>query len=138
MNGWEFQPARDRDLHGIERHRSLQRERSLASSVYQFWWGTLRIIFRVWNRLRVSGEPPYQPTLRLIDHSSHLDAPLLASLLPAKWRDQGLAGRRQRHIFRETPDRRFRRLVSQRAPSVLIGTGARSEKCARPTASSDG
>ena len=52
MNGWEFQPARDRDLHGIERHRSLQREHGLAASVCRlFWWGALRITFRIWNRL---------------------------------------------------------------------------------------
>jgi 1-acyl-sn-glycerol-3-phosphate acyltransferase len=92
MNGWEFQPARDRDLHGIERHRSLQREHGLAASVARlFWWGTLRVTFRVWNRLRVTGRenlPPRPPFVLIANHTSHLDAPLLASLLPAKWRDQ--------------------------------------------------
>lgn len=92
MNGWEFQPARDRDLHGIERHRSLQREHGLAASVARlFWWGTLRVTFRVWHRLRVTGRenlPASPPFVLIANHTSHLDAPLLASLLPAKWRDQ--------------------------------------------------
>ena len=92
MNGWEFQPARDRDLHGIERHRSLQREHGLAASVCRlFWWGALRITFRIWNRLRVTGRenlPASPPFILIANHTSHLDAPLLASLLPAKWRDQ--------------------------------------------------
>ena len=92
MNGWEFQPARDRDLHGIERHRSLQREHGLGASVCRlFWWGSLRITFRIWNRLRVTGRenlPASPPFILIANHTSHLDAPLLASLLPAKWRDQ--------------------------------------------------
>lgn len=91
MNGWEFQPARDRDLHGIERHRSLQREHGLAESVCRlFWWGSLRVVFRVWNRLSVTGRenlPDSPPFILIANHSSHLDAPLLATLLAAKWRD---------------------------------------------------
>ena len=92
MNGWEFQPARDRDLHGIERHRSLKREHGLGESITRLiWWAGLRVIFRVWNRLRVTGRenlPASPPFILIANHTSHLDAPLLASLLPAKWRDQ--------------------------------------------------
>jgi len=92
MNGWEFQPARDKELHGIERHRSLQRENGLAASVTRLlWWATLRLIFRVWNRLKVNGRehlPKSPPFILVANHSSHLDAPLLASLLPARWRDR--------------------------------------------------
>lgn len=92
MNGWKFQPARDRDLHGIERHRSLRREHGLAASVARLaWWGVLRITFRAWNRLRVTGLenlPASPPFVLVANHTSHLDALLLASLLPAKWRDQ--------------------------------------------------
>lgn len=92
MNGWEFQPARDRDLHGIERHRSLKREHGLGESITRLiWWAGLWVIFRVWNRLRVTGRenlPASPPFILIANHTSHLDAPLLASLLPAKWRDQ--------------------------------------------------
>ncbi|MFK7850651.1 MAG: lysophospholipid acyltransferase family protein [Akkermansiaceae bacterium] len=92
MNGWEFEPARDKDLQGIERHRSLQREHGLAASVCRlFWWGSLRLIFRIWNRLDVSGRenlPNSPPFILVANHTSHLDAPLLASMLPPKWRDQ--------------------------------------------------
>lgn len=92
MNGWEFQPARDKDLQGMDRHRSLQRESGLAASVTRLlWWGLVRMVFRVWNRLSVEGRenlPASPPFLLVANHSSHLDAPLLASRLPAKWRDQ--------------------------------------------------
>lgn len=92
MNGWEFQPARDKDLQGIERHRSLEREAGLAASVTRLlWWALLRLIFRVWNRLGVTGRenlPKQAPFILVANHSSHLDAPLLASLLPAAWRDR--------------------------------------------------
>jgi 1-acyl-sn-glycerol-3-phosphate acyltransferase len=92
MKGWEFQPARDRDLHGIERHRSLQRENGLAASVCRLlWWAIIRVMFRIWNRLRVSGcgnLPGSPPFILVANHTSHLDAPLLGSLLPARWRDR--------------------------------------------------
>lgn len=92
MNGWEFQPARDKDLHGIERHRSLRREDGLGASLCRLaWWAALRAGFRVWNRLRVTGRenlPESPPFVLVANHTSHLDALLLASLLPAKWRDK--------------------------------------------------
>lgn len=91
MNGWEFQPARDRELRGIERHRSLVRENGLASSVARlFWWTILRAMLRVWHRPRVTGRenlPASPPFILISNHTSHLDTMLLASLLPTKWRD---------------------------------------------------
>lgn len=92
MKGWEFQPARDRDLKGIDRYRSLKRENGLGTSVVRlFWWSLLKIIFSTWNRLSVVGHehlPKTTPFILVANHCSHLDAPLLASILPAKWRDQ--------------------------------------------------
>ncbi|MDH4475528.1 MAG: lysophospholipid acyltransferase family protein [Verrucomicrobiaceae bacterium] len=92
MKGWEFQPARDLNLTGIERWRSLQREHGLFSSVARLvWWFLLRAAFYVWHRPVIIGREhlPLQPPFMLIaNHSSHLDALLLASLLPAKWRDK--------------------------------------------------
>jgi 1-acyl-sn-glycerol-3-phosphate acyltransferase len=92
MTDWKFHPARDLALHGIERHRSLQRENGLAaSSVRLFWWCALRLYFRIWHRLRVTGHenlPMKPPFILIANHGSHLDAPLLASLLPVGWRDR--------------------------------------------------
>jgi len=91
MNGWEFHPARDLDLHGIERHRSLLREHGLAASVVRlFWWCGLRIVFLIWHRLRVIGRenlPASPPFVLIANHTSHLDALVLASILPVGWRD---------------------------------------------------
>lgn len=91
MKGWDFQPARDLDLSGIERHRSLLREHGLAASVARLCWCSLiRVAFRIWNRPRVLGRSnlPLKPPFILIsNHTSHLDAVLLASVLPVKWRD---------------------------------------------------
>lgn len=92
MNGWEFEPARDRDLRGIDRHRSLVRESGLASSVVRlFWWAVLRAMLRVWHRPLVTGRenlPASPPFILISNHTSHLDTLLLASLLPTKWRDR--------------------------------------------------
>lgn len=91
MNGWEFQPARDLSLTGLERWRSLQREHGLFSSVARLvWWFLLRAAFHVWHRPVIVGREllPLEPPFVLVaNHTSHLDALLLASLLPAKWRD---------------------------------------------------
>lgn len=92
MTDWTFYPARDFALHGIERHRSLLRENGLAASIARlFWWCILRLYFSIWHRLRVTGfeNLPAKPPFILIgNHTSHLDAPLLASFLPAGWRDR--------------------------------------------------
>lgn len=91
MNGWEFEPARDRDLRGINRHRSLVREDGLASSVARlFWWTLIRVLLRIWHRPQVTGRenlPTSPPFVLVSNHTSHLDTLLLASLLPTKWRD---------------------------------------------------
>ncbi len=91
MKGWEFQPARDLNLSGIERWRSLQRDHGLLSSVARLvWWTILRVAFQVWHHPVIIGRehlPLHPPFVLISNHSSHLDALLLASLLPAKWRD---------------------------------------------------
>ena len=56
MNEWKYEPARDRELHGLERHRSLLRENGLATSLLRLlWWGIVRVLLKVWHRLRVTG-----------------------------------------------------------------------------------
>jgi 1-acyl-sn-glycerol-3-phosphate acyltransferase len=91
MDDWELTPARDLHLSGMNRYRSSQREGGLVESTMRLlWWLLLRITFRTWNRLQIVGKEhlPAQPSFVLIaNHASHLDAPLLTSLLPLAWRD---------------------------------------------------
>jgi 1-acyl-sn-glycerol-3-phosphate acyltransferase len=130
MNGWEFQPARDRDLHGIERLRSLQREHGLAASVTRLIWCTsLRIIFRIWNRLRVTGRenlPVSPPFVLIANHTSHLDALLLAALLPAKWRDQVSPVAASDAFFEKRPTATFAAWFLNALAIRRGGTGAHS------------
>ena len=91
MEDWELTPARDLHLAGMDRYRSPQREGGLVESTMRLlWWLLLRTTFRTWNRLKIVGQEhlPAQPSFVLIaNHASHLDAPLLTSLLPLKCRD---------------------------------------------------
>lgn len=91
MEDWELTPARDLHLAGMDRYRSPQREGGLVESTMRLlWWLLLRTTFRTWNRLKIVGQEhlPTQPSFVLIaNHASHLDAPLLTSLLPLKCRD---------------------------------------------------
>jgi|UniRef100_UPI003783293C 1-acyl-sn-glycerol-3-phosphate acyltransferase len=91
MNDWTLDPAHDRDLLGIERHRSLVRENGLASSVLRFvMWSLLRPALNIWHRPRINGRehlPKSRPFILVSNHTSHLDGILLASLLPTSWRD---------------------------------------------------
>jgi 1-acyl-sn-glycerol-3-phosphate acyltransferase len=92
MNHWNFQPARDLGLQGLERHRSLLRETGLAASMVRLGWVCgLRLALPLWHRLEVMGRehlPAKPPFVLISNHSSHLDTPILASLLPTAWRDR--------------------------------------------------
>jgi 1-acyl-sn-glycerol-3-phosphate acyltransferase len=92
MDPWEFKPAKDLELAGMDRMRSYRRETGLTASVIRLlWWGFLRVFFRTWNRLQVEGRgnlPAETPFLLASNHSSHLDAMLLMSVFPISWRDR--------------------------------------------------
>jgi 1-acyl-sn-glycerol-3-phosphate acyltransferase len=92
VDDFKLEPARDRDLSGMDRYKSPQREDGLIESGLRLaWWLLLRGVFCTWNRLRITGleHLPSAPSFVLVaNHASHLDAPLLTSLLPLAWRDQ--------------------------------------------------
>ncbi len=89
MDDWEYRPARDRDLPFKERFKSVNRESSLITAAISFAWSfLLRLYLRIVHRLRVEGRHhiPETPSFFLIaNHTSHLDALALSSILPLRW-----------------------------------------------------
>lgn len=92
MQEWDLQPARDLGLPPGERLRSLRRENGLIStSLHLAWWSVVRGYLAVWHRLVARGlqNIPKQPPFILVaNHTSHLDALVLATPLPWRLRDR--------------------------------------------------
>jgi 1-acyl-sn-glycerol-3-phosphate acyltransferase len=87
-----MEKARDLVLSPDQRVRSLWRESGLASTAFhQVWWGLVRLYLGVAHRLRVIGRehlPTEPPFILAGNHSSHLDALVLAAPLSWRLRDQ--------------------------------------------------
>ena len=92
MDEWKIQPARDLGLSSTDRLRSLRRESGLVQSgLHQLWWAAVRGHLAVCHRLEVHGRihlPPQPPFVLVANHSSHLDALVLSSILSWRWRDR--------------------------------------------------
>jgi 1-acyl-sn-glycerol-3-phosphate acyltransferase len=92
MDPWSYEPARDLDLPPIERAKSLRRESGLLSTAgHLSWWLTTKAFFATYHRLSVAadGPLPHEPPFVMIaNHTSHLDAPVLASVLPCRLCDR--------------------------------------------------
>lgn len=86
MDDWELRPARDHGLSFRERLRSSAREDGLVpTGVRHAWWWLLRCQLALWHRLRVHNRehlPRTFPFVLVANHSSHLDALVLAAALP--------------------------------------------------------
>jgi 1-acyl-sn-glycerol-3-phosphate acyltransferase len=81
---WQLKPARDIGLAPGERLRSLARERGLAGlALNALWRGLLRAYLRIFHQLEVSGREhlPPPPFVLVANHTSHLDALVLAASL---------------------------------------------------------
>jgi 1-acyl-sn-glycerol-3-phosphate acyltransferase len=106
MEPWQMEPARDIALPLAQRMRSLERESGLVSTgLHLAWWSAIHAYLSIRHRLHVSGrenlprEPPY---ILVANHTSHLDALVLAAPLPWRLRDRVFpiaAG----DVFFETP-----------------------------------
>lgn len=87
MKTWSFRPARDLELSGEERRRSLKRETTMFESFTQGLWGLwLGAYLRAWHRFEVAGRkniPRELPFVLVANHSSHLDALALARVIPS-------------------------------------------------------
>jgi len=88
MERWRMQPARDLGLPLGERLRSLKRESGLIDRTARLaWWSAVRVYFVVAHRLRVKGRehlPTRPPFVIVANHSSHLDAIVLAAAMPGR------------------------------------------------------
>jgi 1-acyl-sn-glycerol-3-phosphate acyltransferase len=126
MQKWDLKPARDLGMPPGERLRSLQRENGLISTgLHLGWWFLVRGYLAVWHRLAISGQeniPAQPPFLLVANHTSHLDALVLASPLPWRLRDRIFpiaAG----DVFFQTP------LVSAFAAGMLNALPMWRKKC---------
>ncbi|MEM9418847.1 MAG: lysophospholipid acyltransferase family protein [Planctomycetota bacterium] len=90
MRDFDLQPAKDLGLPEAERARSLQREPGLVSLLTSHaWWGVVRVYLKLFHRLKFEGRehlPTQPPFVLAANHSSHLDALVLAAALHAKHR----------------------------------------------------
>jgi len=103
---WRLEPARDVGLPLDQRMRSLKRESGLISTALHLTcWTFIRAYLSLYHRLRIEGRdnlPADPPYLLVANHTSHLDALVLSSLLPWRLRDRVFpiaAG----DVFFETP-----------------------------------
>lgn len=90
MRDFDLQPAKDLGLPQAERARSVRREPGLVSLLScHAWWGVARTYLRVYHRLSIEGRehlPAEPPFVLVANHTSHLDALMLAAALPARHR----------------------------------------------------
>jgi len=90
MQEWTYKPAKDLELTPRERLRSLRRETGLGGYlIFTCWSALLRAYLRIYHRLEVHGRehlPKKPPFIFVANHTSHLDALVLACALPAHLR----------------------------------------------------
>jgi 1-acyl-sn-glycerol-3-phosphate acyltransferase len=92
VQDWKLEPARDLGLSLDERHRSLRRESGLIQTAAHLgWWSLMRVYLGVAHRLTIHGRerlPREPPFVLVANHTSHLDALVLAAPLPWRLRDR--------------------------------------------------
>jgi 1-acyl-sn-glycerol-3-phosphate acyltransferase len=92
MQPWKLVPARDLALPLHERLLSLRRESDLLESLAQLgWWTAVRGYLKLCHGLSVYGRrrlPLRPPFVLVANHTSHLDALVLGSLLKEQWRNR--------------------------------------------------
>lgn len=92
MEPWTFKPASDIELSPVERARSLRRESGLFSTAGHLAWRiSTRAFFKIYHRLSVEIEhsiPTEPPFVMVANHTSHLDALLMAAALPCRLCDR--------------------------------------------------
>lgn len=91
MEQWKYRPAKDLDVSLLARWRSVRRESGLLSFLSRsIWWWGVKAALRIAERIEVSGTehlPASSPFIIVANHSSHLDALVLATALPPRLRN---------------------------------------------------
>jgi 1-acyl-sn-glycerol-3-phosphate acyltransferase len=92
MGTWSFEPARDHNLSLVARARSLKRESGLVSTAGHLTWRFCTLaFFKAYHRLSIDADeclPTEPPFVMIANHTSHLDALVLASVLPYRLCDR--------------------------------------------------
>ena len=92
MNPWQYHSAQDLGLEANQRYCSPLRETVFTQNLVRLGWlASIRLIFKCWNRLEIHGlenVPVTPPFVVTANHSSHLDALVIASALSLQWRDR--------------------------------------------------
>jgi 1-acyl-sn-glycerol-3-phosphate acyltransferase len=106
MDDWHYQPAADLGLKPTERWKSLRREAGLVGYASQSSWRLVVVAYlRIYHRLKINGGenlPKRAPFVLVANHSSHLDALILAAAVPWKLR-QSVFPIAAGDVFFETP-----------------------------------
>ncbi len=91
LRPFEYAPAKDLGLPPAERIKSVRRESGLLATLFHAtWWAGVRTYMCIAHRLRIEGRehlPKSLPFVMVGNHTSHLDALIMAAPLPLRLRD---------------------------------------------------
>lgn len=86
MDDWRYKPARDLGLPLGQRLRSIKRETGMVGRLtHRAWWAAMSAYLRCTQKLTIHGQehlPASPPFILAANHSSHLDAVVLAIAIP--------------------------------------------------------
>jgi 1-acyl-sn-glycerol-3-phosphate acyltransferase len=92
LQDFDLRPANDLGMTHKQRTLSLARESGLIETgTHLAYWALMKTYLRLYHRLTVRGRqhlPAQPPYILIANHTSHLDALVLASIIPSRLRDR--------------------------------------------------